>query len=121
MIKIPAARIFPSILIVLFTVVIFASCHKTKPCEAIITVVDSLGNPVQGAKVVLRQDTVVSAQGVQANIYDEKITDYIGQSIHTIQWEAVLNVEASKGSLKARDYIRLEQSETVSKTVTIRK
>ena len=98
------------------------SCKKTSPCEAIVIVYDTLGRPVQGATVILRQDSVVSQQtGVQADIYDSKITDFDGRTLHEFKWEAVLVLEASKGTLNTRDYIILKQSESVTKEVTIRK
>lgn len=110
------------VLVAFSALVSLPSCKKTKPCEAIVTVYDTLGYPVQGAKVVLRQDSVVSQQtGVQADIYDEKITDFDGRTLHEFKWEAVLVLEATKGNLNARDYIILKQSETVNKEITIRK
>lgn len=99
----------------------FGSCKKTSPAEAVITVRDDAGKAVSGAKVVLRQDSVVNqATGIQANIYDEKVTDLNGQSKHEFKWEAVLNVEVSKGALTEHDYIRLEQSKTVEKTIILK-
>ncbi len=95
------------------------SCKKTKPCDAIITVKDTLGKPVVGAKVVLRQDSVVK-NGVRANIFDEQTTSGNGEAFFTFQWEAVLNVEVTYLTQSAKDYIRLEQSETVRKTVILK-
>ncbi len=98
-----------------------SSCKKTEPCEAIITVVDTLGRPVPAAKVVLRQDSVVNPQtGVRADIFDEEFTTSNGEAIFKFQWEAVLNVEVTSLTLSAKDYIRLEQSETVRKTVVVK-
>jgi len=98
-----------------------SSCKKTKDCEAIITVVDTLGRPVAAAKVVLRQDSVVNPQtGVRADIFDEEFTTSNGEAIFKFKWEAVLNVEVTSLTTSAKDYIRLEQSETVRKTVTVK-
>ncbi len=100
---------------------IVSSCKKTEPCEAIITVVDTLGRSVAGAKVVLRQDSVVNPQtGVRADVFDEEFTASNGEAIFKFSWEAVLNVEVTSGSRTAKDYIRLEQSETVRKTVVVK-
>lgn len=100
---------------------VLTSCKKTSPAEALITIKDTLGKAVSGAKVVLRQDSVINqTTGVQANIYDEKVTDLNGQSHHEFKWEAVLNVEVSKGSVSEHDYIRLEQSKTVEKTIILK-
>jgi hypothetical protein len=99
----------------------FLSCKKTSPAEATITVVDSLERPIKGAQVILRQDSVVNpSTGVKSDIYDEKITDINGQTFHSFKWEAVLNLQVTKGNLKAIDYLRLEQSKTVSKTVMLK-
>ncbi|HNQ11682.1 MAG TPA: hypothetical protein PKH65_00100 [Bacteroidia bacterium] len=97
------------------------SCKKTGPADALITVRDTLGKPVSGATVVLRQDSVVNpGTGAQANINLQKTTDSGGQVFFSVQWEAVLNIEASKGNLSASDYIRLEQSKQVDKVVVIK-
>jgi|GEM_PF-553552 len=96
------------------------SCKKTGPAEAVITVQDSFGKPVAGATVVLRQDTVKNANGVQASIYEKKISDSQGNASFSFKWEAVLNVEAKKGLDSGSTYIRLEQSKTVPKTVVIK-
>ena len=101
--------------------VLSGSCKKTSPADANVKVVDSLSRPVKGALVILRQDTVVNpSTGVQADIYDEKTTDINGNAFFSFKWEAVLNVEVTKGNLKAYDYIRLEQSNTVSKTIILK-
>jgi len=103
------------------SLITISSCKKTKDCEAIITVVDTLGRPVAAAKVVLRQDSVVNPQtGVRADIFDEEFTTSNGEAIFKFKWEAVLNVEVTSLTTSAKDYIRLEQSETVRKTVTVK-
>lgn len=109
------------LLVCLFTALItFSSCKKTEPCEAVITVVDALGKPISGAKVVLRQDSVKNPNtGKRANIFDEQFTAGTGEAFFEFQWEAVLNVEVNADTLFAKDYIRLEQSETVRKTVVM--
>jgi hypothetical protein len=109
------------ILLIAITAVTASSCKKTKPCKAIITVVDSLGDPVAGAKVILRQDSVVNAQtGVRADLYQEQFSAGTGEAFFEFEWEAVLNVEISKDALTAKDYIRLEQSEEIRKTVVLK-
>lgn len=98
-----------------------SSCKKTSPANAQITVVDSLNKPVKGAKVVLRQDSVTNpGTGVKADIYDEKISDIYGNTHHSFKWEAVLNVEVTYGKIKTLDYVRLEQSKTVDKTIVLK-
>ncbi len=111
--------IIPSSLI-LMTSAIFSSCKKTKPAEALIYVLDKDSKPVSGAKVVLRNDSVTSPNtGAQANIYREALTDLAGQALFSFELEAVLFVEVSKGALYEKDYIRLEQSKQVDKTIIL--
>lgn len=101
--------------------VIFTSCKKSGPAEAVVTVVDSTGKRISGALVVLRQDSVTNpTNNVQASVNQKQMSDAAGQAFFTFQLEAVLNVEATKGTQSARDYIRLEQSKQVSKTIIIR-
>jgi hypothetical protein len=97
------------------------SCRKKGPADALITVTDSLARNVGGAKVVLRQDSVISQNtGAQANVHQEGTTDLNGQVAFSFPLEAVLNVEVSKGALYVKDYIRLEQSKQVEKTVVLK-
>ncbi len=118
---IPMNRILTIILSLSGLFFLTTSCKKTEPCEAVITVVNEQGQPVAGARVVLRQDSVVNPQtGIRADIFDEEFTTSSGEAFFEFKWEAVLNVEAEFDTLNARDYIRLEQSETVRKTVIVR-
>ncbi len=97
------------------------SCKKTTPAEALISVRDTNGKAVSGATVVLKQDTVVnSTTGVKADIYEEKTTNSEGQAFFSFKWEAVLNVEVTKGTLVETDYIRLQQSKTVEKEIILK-
>ena len=97
------------------------SCKKTTPAEALISVRDTNGKAVSGATVVLKQDTVVnSTTGVKADIYEEKITNSEGQAFFSFKWEAVLNVEVTKGTQVETDYIRLQQSKTVEKEIILK-
>src|SRR5436190_21511373 len=110
-------KIFTASFIVMIILFSF-SCKKTTPAEANITVVDTLNRPIGGATVVLRQDSVVNTNtGVRANVYQEQHTASDGNAHFEFEWEAVLNVEVTKDALSAKDYIRLEQSKTVTKTV----
>jgi hypothetical protein len=113
--------LFP-LLIIFFIVTVTFSCKKAGPCKATVTVVDSLERAVAGALVVLRQDSVVNPNtGAQADVYQEATTNSSGDAFFEFDKEAVLNIEASKGDMYGRDYIRLEQSGTVTRTVKIKK
>jgi hypothetical protein len=97
------------------------SCKKEGDTIGIITVVDSSGNPVTSATVVLWQDTVVNpVTGAQANVRQSKLTGSAGTAEFLFQLEAYLNVSVTKGALTGEGFIRLQQGETVSMTVTIR-
>nr|MBK9650138.1 hypothetical protein [Bacteroidota bacterium] len=110
-----------AILAIMSFAIMSVGCKKTSPANADITVVDSLGRALPGVTVVLRQDSVINpTTNVKADIYDSKVSDINGHTYHSFEWEAVLNVELQKGNKKSKDYITLKQSETVSKTVTLR-
>jgi hypothetical protein len=123
----PAMRLLKSSLLLrllvpalLGFIFINTGCKKTEPCEAVITVTDTVGTRMGGVRVVLRQDSVVSTRGVRADIFEEATTAGNGEAYFKVKWEAVLNVEVFYDTLTIRDYIRLEQSETVRKIVVIR-
>jgi hypothetical protein len=97
------------------------SCKKEGPASAVITITDTLGRTISGATVTLRQDSVTNpVNGVQASVNQQQSTDQFGQAYFSFDLESVLIVEAEKGTMSARDFIRLEQSKTVSKTLVIR-
>lgn len=98
-----------------------SSCKKEGPAEVVITVTDTLGKAIQGAMVTLRQDSVNNpVNGVQASVNEQQLTDGSGQAYFSFDLEAVLVAEAEKGTRTARDFVRLEQSKTVTKTLIIR-
>ncbi|MFN5323720.1 MAG: hypothetical protein ACK5C5_02270 [Bacteroidota bacterium] len=97
------------------------SCKKEGPAEAVVIVTDSLGARITSATVVLRQDSVTNpVNGVQASVNQTQLTDEFGQAYFSFELESVLIVEAEKGTLSARDFIRLEQSKKVTKSLIIR-
>jgi len=78
-------------------IVSVTACKKTEPCKAIITVVDTLGRPVVGATVVLRQDSVVNAQtGVRADLFQEQLSTGTGEAFFEFKWEAVFKCRSIK-------------------------
>lgn len=115
-----SVTILAGLIIFISFALVFSSCKKTSSANAIITVVDPAGKNVAGAKVVLRNDSVQSpTTGAQATIYQEATTDLSGKAEFSFKWEAVLFVTATKGALSKKDYVRLEQSKTVEKTVIL--
>lgn len=113
--------ILPSLLVLSITISTFSCKKKETGCDAVVTVTDTLGKTVTGALVILSQDSVVNPNtGVKASVYKESTTDGYGQAYFSFDKEAVLNIEASKGSLAGRDYIRLEPGASVEKSVQIK-
>lgn len=113
--------ILPSLIVITFIGSIFSCKKKETGCDAVVTVTDTIGKIVSGALVILSQDSVVNPNtGVKASVYKESTTDGYGQAYFSFDKEAVLNIEASKGALAGRDYIRLEPGASVEKTVKIK-
>ena len=108
-------------LIIIPFMAIWSCKDDTGPAECVITVTDSTGSRIAGALVILSQDSVINpTNGVQASVRDSGKTDGLGMVSFSFRLEAVLNVEASKGTRYGKDFIRLEQASTVTKTVIIR-
>jgi len=98
----------------------FFSCKKDGPTIAVITVIDSVSRPVQGAKVILWQDTAVNkSNGVASDLRVTKTTDAAGRAEFEFQLEAFLNIDVIYNADTARSFIRLKEHETVNKTITV--
>lgn len=103
-----------------FILLAAVSCKKDGPTRAVITVQDSLSRPVQGASVTLWQDTAVnSANGIQSKVRITKLSDAAGKAEFEFKLEAFLNIDVVKNADTSRSFIRLEEHETVFKTVTL--
>lgn len=114
-------QVFFLFFIIIGTLNSVSSCKKDGPARAEITVVNASGVPIAGATVLVHQDTIKSpVTGAQAVISDVQTTDSDGKSLHEFPLEAILNIDVSSGKLKASDYIRLEKSKTVIKTVVLK-
>ena len=104
-------------MILFFYAFIFSSCQKDEENAALITVKNSNGNLVKGAKVVLHtkelsnsiKNTVftdydsfdsylssspalISQQGIESTVFNEQWTDDNGQTEHVFEKEMILNV-----------------------------
>ena len=118
-------RILKSLLIVTIaiSIITFNSCKKPEDTKAIITVVDINGDAVEGVKVRLHQDGLISQAGQYSDVSDEQWTDSNGQTEHVFEYEAILNVNASKwvgtNELKGENVVRLLKNKTVTKTIQI--
>ena len=112
--------LFIFFIVALAIMAVSPSCKKTGPAEALIIVKNAAGNRLQGASVTLRQDSVINNQtGVQAHINETKETDHNGEAFFEFKLEAVLNVEVTYDTFFVKDYIKLEQSEQVTKEIIL--
>jgi hypothetical protein len=115
---------------VFFSIAAFAlgnfSCKETDlTCTAVIKVVRSIGGAAPSAKVTItskfgeendpeRVDPALTAP------QNTKITDSNGEVTYTFKYPAILDITASHISFgTAEDLIKLEEGETVRKTVTL--
>ncbi len=90
---------------------------------AIITVIDINGDVVEGAKVKLHQDGLISPTGQYSEVSDEQWTDSNGKTEHVFEHEAILIVDVSMwigtNELTGTNVVCLLKNKTVSKTVEI--
>jgi hypothetical protein len=97
-----------------FSVLVSTSCNKEKPGKAVITVLDSLNQPVYGATVNLNSDNNPEPGIVK----DKKVSDNNGKTYHEFPLECILQVEVSKGVLEApKSNIHIIPGETAELTI----
>ncbi len=102
--------------IFLFTASTLSSCKKEEPAKAVITVVDTLNNPIQGCTVELNSENNPRPGDVKAS----EITDISGNAYFEFELEAILQVEVSKGAFEAdKENIHVIPGETAEKTITL--
>lgn len=110
---------------IIFFLISFSSCQKTKDTIGVIIVKDSNGNTVSGASVVLHQDGAISLQGESADpsIRKTDITDANGRAEFTYRLEAILQVDVEKidgnNIYTGSNVIRLLKEKTVTQVVEI--
>jgi hypothetical protein len=103
----------------------FSCKEKDLTCTAIIKVVRSIGGPAPSAKV-----TLTSEYGQLSETHDldpalvepnnTKITDANGEVSFTFKYPAILDIKVTHISFgTAEDLVKLEEGETVTKTVTL--
>lgn len=104
------------------------SCQKETDCKATVKCVDTLGNAMSGATVLLfaqvkdpndPNGTITYTADVKAS----GTTDAGGQVNFTFKLPAIFDVRASKvegtKTLEGNSILKLEAGETVSKTVSV--
>ncbi|MBL7932763.1 MAG: hypothetical protein JNL60_12715 [Bacteroidia bacterium] len=104
------------------------SCKKDTECKATVLCVDAAGAPVAGANVLLYAQVKdpTDPKGVATFTGDIKasgVTDGGGEVKFTFKLPAILDIKATASSgnkpLEGTSIIKLEEGESVSKTVTL--
>ena len=126
-----ATRTFQFVFGILFLVastMTLTSCEKEEPTIAVVHVVDSNGDPVQGATVRLYGSPSQTPPPPNAIALDTTfITDATGTVTVDYSEEyklgqagfAVLDIEAYKGALYGVGIIKIEEQETTEVTIEI--
>ena len=116
-------RVFKALVIVLSLATvgfIGTSCNHDKTCTAVIKVVDTDGaTPVGDAKVELYATVSTQSGPVTADLTAEGVTGADGTIEFKFKLPAILDIKASKGSKTGQGIIKLEEKETVNKTVQL--
>jgi hypothetical protein len=109
-----------SSLFLLSLLVLATSCNHDKSCKAVIKVVDTDGStPVGDAKVELFATISTVSGPVTADLKAEAITGSDGTAEFQFKLPAILDIRATKGSKVGTGIIKLEEKETVNKTVQL--
>lgn len=107
----------------LFISSIFTSCEKEKDTIGIVKVVNSNGNTVQGATVVLNQLNTIPGTDPIDKLRQTGKTDANGKAEFEYTYEAILNIEVDytngNDSYTGSGVIRLLRGKIISETVEI--
>ncbi|MBT3417470.1 MAG: hypothetical protein HN427_01720 [Flavobacteriales bacterium] len=107
----------------LFISSIFTSCEKEKDTIGIVKVVNSNGNTVQGATVVLNQLNTIPGTDPIDKLRQTAKTDANGKVEFEYTYEAILNIEVDytngNDSYTGSGVIRLLRGKIISETVEI--
>jgi len=107
----------------LFISSIFTSCEKEKDTIGIVKVVNSNGNTVQGATVVLNQLNTIPGTDPIDELRQTAKTDANGKAEFEYTYEAILNIEVDytngNDSYTGSGVIRLLRGKIISETVEI--
>jgi hypothetical protein len=109
--------LFLALTIGVFSVISTTSCKKEKPGKAVISVIDSLNQPVYGATVNLNSDNNPEPGIVK----DKKVSDNNGKTYHEFPLECILQVEVTKGTKVApKSNIHIIPDETALLTIKLK-
>ena len=107
----------------LFISSIFTSCEKEKDTIGIVKVVNSNGNTVQGATVVLNQLNTIPGTDPIDKLRQTAKTDANGKVEFEYTYESILNIEVDytngNDSYTGSGVIRLLRGKIISETVEI--
>jgi len=107
----------------LFISSIFTSCEKEKDTIGIVKVVNSNGNIVQGATVVLNQLNTIPGTDPIDKLRQTAKTDANGKAEFEYTYESILNIEVDytngNDSYTGSGVIRLLRGKIISETVEI--
>lgn len=98
------------------------SCNKETQCDAVITVLDTVGNPIVGATVKLDcNGCPPPPPGSSATLQgDQQTTDGSGRASFSFQYEAVLDITVTHPTHTTTTAIlKLEAGKTTNKDITM--
>ncbi|MFM1998630.1 MAG: hypothetical protein RL204_577 [Bacteroidota bacterium] len=121
-----ALKLF-SIILLCSSLFLFSSCEKDKETIATILVLDQDGMPVPGATVRLFGEPSENCVGCELRFDTTSITNGTGKVTFNFSdfykqgqaGFAVLDIDASKGSLSGTGIIKIEEEQTNDESVTI--
>lgn len=91
-------KISLSILLLFLITITFTSCEKEKNTIGVIKVVNSSGQSMSGATVVLNQQNTIPGTDPIENLMKTGTTDAMGKASFTYKNEAILDVNVNKTS-----------------------
>ena len=113
-------KIFLANFVLLVCFLTFSGCNHDKTCTAVIKVVDIDGVTLVGdAKVELFANVSSQSGPVVADLKAEGVTASDGTVEFKFKLPAILDIKATKGVKIATGIIKLEEKETVNKTVQL--
>jgi hypothetical protein len=103
-----------------------SGCRKKQDTLAVITVLNTNNEPVEGAEVVLYGQSTIN-QPANVVLYDTSMTNVSGEALFDFNdvyqlgqaGVAVLNIEAYKDGAEGSGIIKIEQETTSEETVFI--
>ena len=106
--------------LVVLGLLVFTGCNHDKSCKAVIKVVDIDGVTLVGdAKVELYANISTASGPVVADLKAEGVTGSDGTVEFQFKLPAILDIKAIKGVKVATGIVKLEEKETVNKTVQL--